>query len=229
MDINALTNYIIKYIEGGYYHPDMFSNPGDMGTSGETMYGMDRTGGSDIVNSEDGQNFWAIVDRFYGEHHNDSKYYNDKADGKRVPAYVGNELKRLATNMMLTRFYKYAKALDSNVYNLVIQDARLMLQFFYACWNGVGNFNTFAKVANDTYNSGKKDVGSIYNAINETRRNMPTTNETKKKLFRKGADQIDKICENHLGGVPVSISRKKIIWFVVAAIAGYVIYKAVKS
>lgn len=232
MDIYTLGKYIIDNLEGGYYHPAMkpyLPNGDKMLDSGETMFGMDRTGGSDIVNSEDGKDFWNLIDANYYTHHADRAYYNDMADGKRIAKSVGDELRRLATNMMKNRFDRYSKSLLPGVYNLVINDPRLLLQFLYACWNGVGNFNTFAQVANNTYNSGKKDVGSIYNAINATRRNMPGATAQKKELFAKGANKIDLICDKYLGGVPTKKNNSKIFWIIFAAIAGVTFYQLVKK
>lgn len=215
--MNELVNYIIKHIEGGYYHPDMkpyLPNGDRMADSGETMFGIDRKGGSDLINTAPGQKFWQIIDNNYKNHHADKAFYNDKADGRRIPAGVGAQLRELAANMMFSRYNRYSQQfLSPEARQAIASDPRLQLQFLYACWNGQGNFQLFANVMNRAFENGTRDVGTLYNAINSTRRNMPNASETKKQLFAEGANKLDYICKQYLGGIPAAAgNNKKNIW-----------------
>ena len=106
MNLRYYTDLIINNLEGGYYHPDMKANlrGGErMGNSGETMFGLDRVHGGSLNSSENGVKFWQIVDNNYGSHHAETKYYGDKADGKLVPASVGESLKDYLTEIMSSK------------------------------------------------------------------------------------------------------------------------------
>ena len=126
---------IIDKIEGGYYNPTRH-NTNNMGSSGETMMGIDRAnGGSDIKDSPDGQKFWALVDANSG-----SWKYNFKGGA------IESELRKLAAQMMYNRYERYSNSyLTADARKKVSQSPKLETHFFYACWNGAGRFQTFAK------------------------------------------------------------------------------------
>lgn len=229
--MNELVNYIIKHIEGGYYHPDMkpnLINGYKMANSGETMFGIDRKGGSDLINTAPGQQFWQIIDDYYKQHHADTAYYNDKADGRRIPANVGAKLRELAAKMMISRYNRYSQAyLSPGALQAIASDPRLQLQFLYACWNGEGDFQLFANIMNRAFANGTRDTGTLYNAINSTRRNMPNGTANKKKLFADGANKLDYICKQYLGGVPSTpgnTNNKKIWLWIVGAAALWLLF-----
>ena len=130
----ALADLIISNIEGGYYSPIRHKSAAMM-DSGETMFGMDRKhGGDDINNSEAGKKFWAIIDQ------NSSAWAWNFKGGK-----FEKQLKKLAAEMMYNRFEKYSKLyLSTKAQKIANKSERILLHFFYACWNGVGWFKKFA-------------------------------------------------------------------------------------
>ena len=189
---------IIDNIEGGYYHPDMKSklkNGDVMGNSGETMYGLDRKNGAPGVTTatNSGVKFWQLVDRYYSSHHGDTKYWNDKAEGKKsdIPASVGAQLKPLAADIIEYLFQKNLPKLSAGAQQLVLRDPALTLQFLYATYNGSGNFQKFADVMNAAYSNGERSAQAFWNLVQAARR-------AKGGLFAIGADKLDKI----LGTIP---------------------------
>ena len=67
MTFEQATAAVIINLEGGYYHPDMLIDgrvkDSRYGTSGETMYGLDRKAGGPPVNScGPCKQFWSILD-----------------------------------------------------------------------------------------------------------------------------------------------------------------------
>ena len=197
-----LTDLIINNIEGGYYHPDMqTANPAKfavMGISGETMYGLDRKNGagSAVTNSDAGKKFWALMDQYYGAHHGDVSWYGDMADGKRVPASVGQQLRQYTHEIISQMYNTYAgKYLSDGAWSVIMNSPQLQLQFLYAVWNGPGHFKTFADLVNAAYANGTRAAAALYQLVSDARR-------AKGGLFAIGADKLDKICEDYLGGVP---------------------------
>mgnify|MGYP003462071797 FL=1 len=197
MSTNDLVILIIDYIEGGYYHPDMkakLKNGDQMLNSGETMFGLDRkAGGPDVTSSANGKAFWQLVDAWYNTHHGDTSYYNDKADGKKIPKEVGLQLRELAAKIISDRYKNYSSALNSKAKKIVDNNPALLLQFVYGCYNGQGNFNNFANIVNNAVNNGITDPETLYNLIQTARRN-------KNSHYAKGADLLDIIKERYLHG-----------------------------
>lgn len=182
---------IIDDIEGGYYHPDMKSklrNGERMLDSGETMFGLDRKNGAPRVTTDtaDGVEFWKIIDKYYGNHHGDTAYYGDKANGKKsdIPASVGEELKRLACRIQLYSFNDYSKYLSNAAKKIINKNPKLYLQFLYATWNGSGHFQDFAKAVNKAVASGNTNPDALYEIVQKARR-------AKGGLFAEGADKLD--------------------------------------
>ena len=193
-----LTNLVISYLEGGYYHPDMKSKlkGGEaMKDSGETMFGFDRKAGGDLVNSDKGKQFWRVVDANYASHHDDAKYYNDKADGKLVAASVGQVLRSLISQIMQIQFTNYAAWLSPAAKQLVMSNPALLFQFFYACWNGPGRFQTFANLVNAAVANGTTAAAALYKLVDTNRRSWGSWSAQR-------ADTINEIINKHLGGVP---------------------------
>lgn len=208
MDKETALKYVtivIDNLEGGYYHPDMKSklaNGEVMMNSGETMYGIDRKAGGAAVNdSTAGRAFWALVDEYYGNHHSDAAYYNDKADGAKrdIPATVGQLLKRHATDIIQPLFEKYCdKYLDPAAAQKIQSDPALLIQFFYATYNGPGTFRSLAEEINRAYTSGTRDAKTLYNLLQAKRRTMGG-GEYGNALYQRGADIIDQIIADYFG------------------------------
>lgn len=216
-----LVQKIIDNIEGGYYHPDMKSklkNGDIMGNSGETMYGLDRKNGAPGVTTatNDGVKFWQLVDTYYGSHHGDTKYWNDKAEGKKsdIPASVGAQLKPLAANIIEYLFNKNLQYFTEEAKKIVLNDIALTLQFLYATYNGSGNFQNFAKQVNNAVANGKKSQKELWDVVQAARR-------AKGGLFAKGADKLDKIAAG-LPGSTVGSSGAVLKW--AAAISGALLF-----
>lgn len=194
-----LVKLIIDNLEGGYYHPDMYTaNPSmfaraaaEYQRSGETMYGFDRKNGAPGVTTatSDGVKFWNLVDKYYKPHHGDTKYWNDKADGKKsdIPASVGAQLKQYATGVMKYLFEKNLKFFDEDVKKIVLNDPSLLLQFFYATYNGSGNFQNWANILNNAYKSGNKDPNKYWDLVQAARRAKSSS------VFKQGADILDRL------------------------------------
>lgn len=220
MDKLTLTNAIIDNIEGGYYHPDMKSNlrNGDrLGDSGETMFGIDRRAGAPqfTTKTADAVAFWNLVDQYYGTHHSDATYYGDKADGRRVPANVGIQLRHYVSEMIEDAYDDWNDYLSDGAKRIVENDPRLMLQFWYAVWNGPGNFQKFANLVNAAYSNGERSALAFWNLIQNARR-------SRGGLFAEGADKLDAIA----AGLPGS--SNVVPWLLAIAAAGFIIYKIVK-
>lgn len=157
---------LIKNIEGGYYNPARH-NTANMGASGETMFGMDRkNGGSDITESEAGRKFWALVDA------NSAAWPWNYKGGQ-----LENELKKLAAQMMFDRFTRYSNSyLSAAARQKVSQSKKLQLHFYYACWNGSGWFQTFAKAINNAVAAGITDISKLEDVAINSRLNSSNSN-----------------------------------------------------
>lgn len=229
MTLNDYLILIIDNLEGGYYHPDMQSklrNGERLGNSGETMYGLDRKAGAGLFVSGPGKEFWQVVDQYYGTHHGDASYYQDKADGKKsdIPATVGQRLKSLAAQTMLPKFTEYSdKYFTPEVKRLVNSYPALTFNFLYAVWNGEGNFKNFANAVNQAYNNGTTDPSQLYEIVQAKRRAKGDTYG----IFAAGADIIDRIVES---GVlkPAQGGGSFLPWLIVLAAIGIFIYKKSK-
>lgn len=218
---------IINELEGGYYHPDMkakLKGGSNMGDSGETMYGLDRQKGN-IENSDAGKKFFALVDKYYSTHHADTGYYNDKANGQHadIPASVGTQLKQLAAEVIYNRFNNYAAALDKAAKEKVLSDPALLIQFFYAVYNGQGNFNKFAEVMNNAYSKGTTDAKKLYQLLQRKRRTLGK-GDNGNKLFRKGADKLDIIIKKYYG-LDYAEKSSKTWLYILGGLALFLIFK----
>lgn len=224
MTKEKLISFILDNIEGGYYHPNMkpyLVNGNRMGNSGETMFGLDRlNGGNDITASEAGKKFWFLVDSAYSNHHNDIRYYNDKADGTNdIPATIGTQLRKIVNEIILTRFYKYSDSYFSDAAKKIIyRNPALTLQFLYACWNGAGNFKTFANVVNNAIAQGITDNTTLYNLVKQAR-------IAKGNLFAIGAAKLDAIVNNN----NLLHNTNPLLWSVLGVLLFYGLFKLYKK
>lgn len=211
-----IADLIINKIEGGYYHPNYKTlKPSTfdvMGISGETMYGLDRKNGagSAVTNSTAGQTFWSIIDKEFAAAKNDTKYWNDKADGtKYIAASVGRQLRPLADEITLLNYNRYAdKYLSDTARKRVEKSPKLMLQFAYLTWNGPVHFQKCATRVQNCIAAGKTD-DEIYENLQQYRRGLSNS------LFSKGADKLDSLLpqiENYSG------SGNGLLWFLGGAL-----------
>jgi hypothetical protein len=169
-----VTGVVIDKLEGGYYHPDMrTANPSKFsryGSSGETMFGLDRHAGHDLYyktprkssdvqtnmkyiyngsyqyKSDAAKEFWTIIDKA-----------NARKNWKWL--YRGGDkyarLKKLTGGIMFPHYtYLANKYLSEKSRAIVEKDPKLLFHFVYACWNGSGWFQKFASKINKAVESG---------------------------------------------------------------------------
>lgn len=154
-DFVTLCKAVINNLEGGYYHPDMLKDgrvkDKRFGTSGETMYGLDRLQGGDMNKTVQGKAFWAEIDK-------------QNARKKWAHLYIPPDpLKTKLLDLMcgvIQPFYEswlktYVK--DQNLINLINSNGKLKFNFIYATWNGPGWFGIFSKEILTAYKKGIKD------------------------------------------------------------------------
>jgi len=160
IDFRFISDLIINNIEGGYYHPRM--NKGNMGDSGETMFGLDRKHGQQEKTAL-GRQFWGLIDKQNAKNRWPWNYMGGNISGK---------LKELAAGIMEPLFKSYSKRyLSPESYNIMMSDPRIYLNFAYATWNGIGWFQKFAKEFNDEVASGVTDTDDLTKFLLNLRRN----------------------------------------------------------
>jgi len=179
MDNASLLRAMVSYIEGGYYYPghaySKFSakDRNLYGSSGETLWGIDRHAGQTEATSE-GKLFWAEVDKLsgYGNTTGKSGYarktatrdWNSSSYPTKSSGWSYNYSPKPGStgyDIMYNSFVKYATShLESylNTYfkshpvkSLILSDSRLKFLWFRSTWNGIGWFSWYA--------TGKKKKG----------------------------------------------------------------------
>lgn len=192
IDYNKYGTLIIDNLEGGYFHPDMYAkDPGFFSgrgekynatidkaykQSGETMFGFDRKAGGELNTRAPMVKFWKLIDQYYTPHHAETtwwsekggKFRNGKASG--IPSTVGTQLRQYAAQTMGEQYESLAKRyLTAEAKKIIESDPGLILQFFYACWNGSGRFKKFAEVVNNAIKKGTKDPGKLQDLVQAKR------------------------------------------------------------
>jgi len=193
-----VTKQVIANLESGYYHPVMLEDgrvKGDkeknkkvLGTSGETMFGIDRLRGGSINTTAAGSAFWKLI---------------DEADAKnKWPHYfipkdpLKTELLNLAVQVMKPQFEslfsKYVTVKE--VQDLVRSDGRLYFNFIYATWNGPGYFQNFSQQIIKAYNGGQRSAEQLLKVFIDLRLNTrifyPNTDDNSFNLMKKGGVKI---------------------------------------
>jgi hypothetical protein len=162
---------ILDNFEGGYwFNPTSLPNnekctnhPEPVGSSTETMFGIDRVMG-DWDSKPEGRDFWSIIDK-------EKKDLGiTKFCKKWVWLYRGgdkeNILKSKACAMMLTAMKRNMTELKE-AKNEVESNERLLFHFSYASWNGSGNFKRWAQGMNQAVKDGKKGNELVKLAIQQ--------------------------------------------------------------
>jgi hypothetical protein len=174
--IEITYGYVIPNFEGGYYHPSMklhmsVSDQHKMGSSGETMFGLDRQQGGQLAIYPEWNQFWAIIYKA-GAATSWKQYY---MGGQYQP-----ELKELCAKIMYQWFnHLAAMHLKGDSISKIAGDDRLIIHMSYACWNGEGWFKRYARAINVA--AGTKD--EIFNtaikartlAMNVNKLGIPTS------------------------------------------------------
>jgi hypothetical protein len=172
MDDASLLRAMVSYIEGGYYYPghaySKFSEKdrGLYGSSGETLWGIDRHAGQ-TENTSEGKLFWAEVDKLsgYGSTTGKTGYARKTAtrdwNSSSYPTKPGGWSYNYSPkpgsagyDIMYNSFVKYASShletyLNSYfkshpVKSLILSDSRMKFLWFRSTWNGVGWFSWYA-------------------------------------------------------------------------------------
>lgn len=192
-----LTNKVIGFVEGGYYHPDMKKKfkPADQkkfGDSGETMFGIDRKHGTQLARlaPDAWKKFWSLIDNAGAR----TKWKYNYNGGSLAP-----QLKQYVVQMMYPWFmYLFNKYLTPAAQQAVVNDNRLVVHFSYASWNGEGWFKKFAADVNNAVSRGVVD-DPLYNRALSSRldssnavirqqgsnlKNLIATLDIKKKIDR---------------------------------------------
>lgn len=144
---STLTQHVIDFLEGGYYHPSMKSKFNIksqllLGDSGETMFGLDRKHGAQLARYPEWDIFWDVVDQGKAKRPFEWKY-----NAKNVKD--ADVLKDFAARIMYKWFsYLAGKYILISSMDEIANDDRLTIHFIYGAWNGIGWFERYAKALN---------------------------------------------------------------------------------
>lgn len=180
---------LIDNIEGGYYNPEWHYTKG-MKESGETMFGMDRKAGKELFVSGVGKGFWDLIDK-----HKNKEEWKHYFMAKGKP--YEKTLRLYAAKIMYDQFVKLSnmflkgKGFDNR--KTVENDDCLALHFYYACWNGSGRFQKFAKVLNEEIKrqNGQNDINLLRVCALNSRINSGN------KLIKRGGEKMQKIWKSY--------------------------------
>jgi hypothetical protein len=188
----TINNIVIDKLEGGYYHPNMrLRNPvkfAKYGTSGETMFGIDRVAGDAINKTAAGKKFWQLI---------------DKADAKNKWPWLfmgGNleqELRDLVVKIIYPEFtYLKNKYLSKKGQELIFEDPRLLFHFIYATWNGSGWFQKFATDFSKKVAAGETNLDKLVLYMNYLRTEEGLKKGSKpNSLIKQGGEKIKKFID----------------------------------
>ena len=186
---------VIANLEGGYYHPNMLNDgrvkDSRYGTSGETMFGLDRkAGGAAISTCTACKQFWGELD---------SANAPNKWRWNYIPKDpLRSKLFDLACQIMEPIFNdslnKYVP--ETEIQTVIKSDGRLYFNFVYAQWNGPGWFAGWAREVRAAYKNGTKDPEQL--AALFVRRRINNANVLKKgnkqnSLIAQGGQKISQI------------------------------------
>jgi len=211
-DINSLwplyCNMVLDEFEGGYwFNPEDLpdenkckKHPPPVGSSTETMFGIDRVRG-EWDKKPSGKIFWGKIDK-EKEKNGATKvgttapYTWSNLDGfckiwkwlYRGGA-LEEELKGDACNMILTRMKEYMGWLKESLEE-VESNQRLLFHFAYACWNGPGHFQDWAIGMNEAVKNGKTGNELVKLAIDQRNNWTSGMDENLREANRKVTDII---------------------------------------
>ena len=179
--LEELTSMMLEFVEGGYYHPvhayTKFSakDRNTYGSSGETMWGLDRYAGQ-TEKSDAGKTIWQELDKLtgYGSYAATSRSTPTKKwDIKKNPAksggwthcYVppGKSAKKIYDAAVDYAIGNYRSSLKANfkgnsdIIDLINSDNRMTFAWLRATWNGPGHFQKYAKNFKKVYAQIGKD------------------------------------------------------------------------
>lgn len=190
-----VTIAVILNLEGGYYHPNMLTDgrvkDSRYGSSGETMYGLDRkAGGAAVSSCGPCKQFWGILDQNGAPNKWKWNYI--------PPDPLKTQLLDLAVQIMEPLFNKSLNSYipEKEIQDVIKSDGRLLFNFIYAQWNGPGWFQGWAKDVREAYKSGVKDSGAL-TALFVRRRinnhNVLNKGNNQNSLIAQGGQKISQI------------------------------------
>lgn len=153
MNFEQATIQVILNLEGGYYHPDMLKDgrvkDARYGTSGETMYGLDRkAGGPNISACAPCVVFWSLLDKANARTNWKWNYI--------PPEPLKTQLLKLTVEIMRPLYERNLNNYlpEKEIQKIINSDGRLMFHFIYASWNGPGWFRGWAREVREAYSKG---------------------------------------------------------------------------
>ena len=216
---------IIANLEGGYYHPQMLADgrvkDARYGTSGETMFGIDRLHGGSLNTSDAGRKFWGIIDKAGAK----NKWQWNYKGGT-----LGPELKSLVADMMYPYYENLStKYLTPKAKAIVDKDPKLTFHFAYASWNGPGWFKNFAGHINDAVADGITSSSGLEKVALKSRLHQDySKNSNADSLIAQGGKTIANLFQS-AAFVGLDIVKKNkgkivLIFFAATIIGGMLIY-----
>jgi hypothetical protein len=184
---SKVVSEVIDKLEGGYYHPDMLKDgrvrDSRYGSSGETMFGIDRKAGGAINTTPEGLEFWKLID---AQNARSSWKWGYKG-GDLAP-----KLKDLVGKMIKRNFDSYAnKYLDPKSREIVNKDPRLLFNFVYSVWNGPGWFKKFAEDFNKKVRAGVTDPEELVKVTVDSRtKEGLTSGSSANSLIKQGGEKM---------------------------------------
>jgi hypothetical protein len=186
---------VIANLEGGYYHPNMLNDgrvkDARYGTSGETMFGIDRKNdglGPKLTPTAWNQ-FWQEITDANGPDKWQWNYFpNDPLRSKLFD--LACQIMEPEFNDSLNKFIP-----ETEIQNVIKSDGRLYFNFVYAQWNGPGWFKGWAKEIKSAYKDGTKDPQDLAALFVRRRINNVGVIKNKKNnsLIAQGGQKISQI------------------------------------
>lgn len=238
---DQMVNLVIDNLEGGYYHPQMLKDgrvkDSRYGSSGETMFGIDRKAGGSLNDTTSGKAFWNIIDTA-----NASKNWKWNYKG----GSLAPKLKEHATGIIYPEYERLSsKYLTPQTKALVDADDRLLFHFIYGTWNGAGWFKKFANDMNKSVSSGVTDPNKLAQvAIDSRTKEGIKAGSPPNSLVAQGGNKIASLFNSMKDyaskGVSATVEGAKetvkkvkenpvvtIVLVTVAVVAVYFLYKTV--
>lgn len=184
---------IIDKFEGGYFNPGMPEGSDPVyARSGETMMGIDRLRSSYETDTDEGREFWEIIDANSG--------WAEESDGeeKWTYNYRGGDLEAqltdLVSRIMEPQHNKNFDAyLSTKAKQIVNNDYNLTFHFIRATWNGSGWFQYFARKIDEAIVNGITNPEELMSVAMDSRINTTYTKDANaKKLIRRSGEKLQK-------------------------------------
>jgi len=174
-DYATVVATVIDKLEGGYWSDAWFADPAlakkagwpydkRYGSSGETMFGIDRRAGGSINTTTAGKQFWALIDGANAKNTWKWGYRGGSLEA---------QLRDLAGQIIRPTYDTNAKNyLSAQSRQIVESDGRLYFNFVYACWNGPGWFKKFAQTFNEAVARGITNPDQLCKVVIDRRINV---------------------------------------------------------